>query len=268
MKKFYLIGWLLFMHVLVQAQGIEKYFPEKPNPARLVVDDKRLDLLTPAQEEALEKKLVAYDDSTSNQILIVTTSDIGDYDISDFALELGRAWGVGNKDFNNGIVLVVLVDKERNKRKVWIATGYGLEGAIPDITAKQIIEYDIIPNFKANDIYRGLDEGTDDLMRAAAGEYKPPAGYADRKRGKGGSSIIFLVIVFIVILIILSNINNRNGGMMSRRGYRKWNNTPPIWWFPSGGGGGGGGGWSGGGGGGFGGFGGGSFGGGGAGGSW
>jgi len=258
----------LLAHAYINAQGIELYFPKKPNPARLVIDDERLDLLTQAQEEALERKLVAYDDSTSNQILVVTTADIGDYDISDFALELGRAWGVGNKDFNNGIVLVVLVDKERNKRKVWIATGYGLEGAIPDITAKQIIENDIVPNFKANDIYRGLDEGTSDLMRAAAGEYKPPAGYGSRKRGKSGGNIWVAIIIFIIIMVILSNINRRGGGMMSRRGYRKWNNTPPIWWFPSGGSGGGGGGWSGSGGGGFGGFGGGSFGGGGAGGSW
>lgn len=270
MKKLQIIILFLFVAVASWAQGIEKYFPEKPNPARLVVDDKRLDILTPEQEEALEKKLVAYDDSTSNQILVVTIADIGDYDISDYAVALGRAWGVGNKDFNNGIVVVVLINKERSQRKVWIATGYGLEGAIPDITAKQIIDNDIIPNFKANDIYRGLDEGTSDLMRAAAGEYKPPAGYSNRKRGKDGGNIWVAIIIFIIIMIVLSNINRRGGGgMMSRRGYRKWNNTPPIWWFPSGGGGGGG--WSGSGGssgGGFGGFGGGSFGGGGAGGSW
>lgn len=271
MKKLQIIILFILSSCVVQAQsGIDKYLPQKPDPARLVVDDKRLDLLTPAQEEALEKKLVAYDDSTSNQIVVVTTADIGDYDISDFAVALGRAWGVGNKDFNNGIVLVVLIDKERNQRKVWIATGYGLEGAIPDITAKQIIEYDILPNFKANDIYRGLDEGTSDLMRAAAGEYKPPAGYSQRRKGgKKGGNLIVAAIIFVVIMIILSNINRRGGGgMMSRRGYRRWDNSPPIWWFPSGGSGGGGGGWSGGGGGGFGGFGGGSFGGGGAGGSW
>lgn len=270
MKKLQIIILLLLVVSVTYAQeGIEKYFPAKPNPARLVIDDKRLDILTPQQEEALEKKLVVYDDSTSNQILVVTTADIGDYDISDYAVALGRAWGVGNKDFNNGIVLVVLIDKERGQRKVWIATGYGLEGAIPDITAKQIIEYDILPNFKANDIYRGLDEGTSDLMRAAAGEYKPPAGYSQRRGGKKGGNLIVAAIIFVVIMIILSNINRRGGGgMMSRRGYRRWDNSPPVWWFPSGGGGGGGGGWSGGGGGGFGGFGGGSFGGGGAGGSW
>jgi uncharacterized protein len=253
------------MHV--QAQGIEKYIPAISNPPKLVND--YLDKLTPEQEEALERKLVAYDDSTSNQIVIVTIGDIGDYDIADFALALGRQWGVGGKDNNNGIVIVVLIDKERGQRKVNIQVGYGLEGAIPDITAKQIIENDILPNFKANDIYRGLDEGTSDLIRAAAGEYKAPAGYSNRRKSKGGGSVLGAGIIFIIIMIVISNINKRGGGgMMSRRGYRRWeNNVPPIW-FPGGGGGWGGGGSSGGGGGGFGGFGGGSFGGGGAGGSW
>ena len=271
MKKFHftILSFLfLVLSITAYTQGIEKYFPAKPSPSRLVND--YIDKLTPEQEEALERKLVAYDDSTSNQIAIVTIGDIGDYDISDFAVALGRKWGVGGKEFNNGILIVVLEDKERSKRKVWIAVGYGLEGAIPDITAKQIIEADIVPNFKAHDIYRGLDEGTSDLIRAAAGEYKAPAGYSDRKKGKGGGSIPVAMIIFIVIMIIISNINKRGGGgMMSRRGYRRWdNNVPPIW-FPGGGGGWGGGGSSGGGGGGgFGGFGGGGFGGGGAGGDW
>ena len=253
----------LFVTVFIQAQGIEKYIPAVPTPAKLVND--YIDILTAEQEEALERKLVAYDDSTSNQFVIITIGDIGDYDIGDFATTLGRKWGIGGKEFNNGLIVVVLIPKDGGNRKVWIATGYGLEGAIPDITAKQIIENDIIPNFKANDIYRGLDEGTDDLMKAAAGEYKAPAGYSQRNKKTGGKNVLPGFIIFIIIMIIISRINRRGGGMMSRRGYRSWgNNVPPIW-FGGGGGGFGGGGGSGGG---FGGFGGGSFGGGGAGGGW
>ncbi len=259
-----LVLLLLFNGYGLLAQGIEKYMPARPNPPRLVNDF--LDILTPAQEEALEKKLVAYDDSTSNQVAVVTIGDIGDYDVVEFAAELGRKWGVGGKDYNNGVVLLILIDKQRNKRKVAIATGYGLEGALPDYTTKEIIETEILPNFKASDIYRGLDEGTDAIIKAAEGTYKAPENYGNRK-SSGGGNILVAVIVFIVIMIILSNINRRGGGgMVSRRGYRRWNDTPPIWWFPSGGGGGGWGG--GGGGGGFGGFGGGSFGGGGSSGSW
>lgn len=260
-----LVLLLLFNGYGLLAQGIEKYMPARPNPPRLVNDF--LDILTPAQEEALEKKLVAYDDSTSNQVAVITIGDIGDYDVVEFAAELGRKWGVGGKDYNNGVVLLILIDKQRNKRKVAIATGYGLEGAIPDYTTKEIIETEILPNFKASDIYRGLDEGTDAIIKAAAGTYKAPANYKKRKKS-GGGNILVAVIIFVFIMIILSNINRRGGGgMVSRRGYRRWNDTPPIWWFPSGGGGGGWGG-GGGGGGGFGGFGGGSFGGGGSSGSW
>ncbi len=255
---------IIMLPCLLMAQGIDKFIPPASNPPKLVND--YLDLLTPDQEKALEKKLVAFDDSTSNQIAVITVGDIGDYEIEDFAVALGRKWGIGGKDYNNGVVLIIYINQERQKRKVWIATGYGLEGAIPDITAKQIIENEIIPNFKSNDIYRGLDEGTDALILAAAGEYKAPEGYRKRKKKDGGAPLG--IIIMVAIIFIISGISRRGGGggMISGRGGRHWGSTPPIW-FPSGGLGSGrsSGGFGGGG---FGGFGGGSFGGGGAGGSW
>jgi len=259
MKKL-LLPILLFLASVTIGQ-IEKVIPPQPVPPRLVVD--LTGTLAPDQRDALEAKLVAYDDTTSNQIAVVIIPTTGDYDISDVAYMLGRNWGVGNKDFNNGIVFLVA----KNDRKVFIATGYGLEGAIPDITAKRIIENEVVPNFRGNDYYRGIDYGVDALIQAAAGEYKAPAGYADRgRKGKGGN-LLGMIIVFMIILFILSRINRGGGGaFMSRRGYRNWTGPSTMWFPPSRGGGSGWGG--GGGGGGFGGFGGGGFGGGGAGGSW
>ncbi|MFZ9718119.1 MAG: TPM domain-containing protein [Chitinophagaceae bacterium] len=247
------------------AQSSGNNIPPKPSAQKLVNDDQQLDLLTADQEQALERKLVSFDDSTSNQICILVVSDIGDNDITDFATEVGRAWGVGGAENNNGVMVVVLIDQARGRRQIAIAPGYGLEGKIPDYLAKEIIETQIIPNFKAKDIYRGLDEGTDALIQAIGDVYQSPPGYA--KRGKGKTSNVFIaVIVFIVVMVIISNINRRGGGgMVSRRGYRRWNDAPPVFWFPTGGGGSS---WGSGGGGGFGGFGGGSFGGGGASGSW
>jgi uncharacterized protein len=211
----------------------------------------------------LEKKLVAYDDSTSNQIAVVIIPTTGDYDIAEFSFALGRKWGIGNKKNNNGVLLLVA----KNDRKVFIAPGYGLEGAIPDIIAKRIVDNEVVPNFKANDFYRGIDYGTDALMDAARGEYTAPKGYADRGEGGGGVPVILIVFLIIFVIWLITRRGGGGGGsFMSRRGYRNF--TGPVI-FPSGGWtGGGGGGWSGGGGGGFGGFGGGSFGGGGAGGSW
>jgi uncharacterized protein len=255
MKKL-LLPLLLLFSVLSFAQ-IENAIPKAPVPARLVVD--QTNTLTPDQVQALESKLVAYDDSTSNQIAIVIVPTTGDYDISDFAFTIGRSWGIGNKEFNNGVVFLIA----KNDRKVFIAPGYGLEGAIPDITAKTIIEQDVVPNFRGDDYYRGIDHGVNSLIRAAAGEYRAPAGYT--KRGRKGGNLTGIIILIIIIAIIAGRSGRGGGGsFISRRGYRNFNG--PIFFPPMGGGGGWGGG--GGGGGGFGGFGGGSFGGGGAGGSW
>lgn len=239
----------------------------RPDPPRLVND--AAGLLTADQAASLESKLVAYDDTTSNQIAVVIVPTLNGLEPVDYATELGRNWGVGGAEFNNGIIILISTGQgEGEKRKVFIAPGYGLEGAIPDITAKQIVEREMIPNLQAGNYYRAIDEATSALIRAAAGEYKAPAGYRDRG-GEGGIPIglIILMVVILVLFIGRRGGGGRGGGgMMSRRGYRGWNNAPPIIFFPGGSGGGGWGG--GGGGGGFGGFGGGGFGGGGAGGDW
>jgi uncharacterized protein len=251
MKRLLFIFSLLFS-VCAFAQ-IDKVIPARPSPAKLVNDF--TNTLTPEQITALEGKLVAYDDSTSNQVAVVIIPTTGDYSVEEVGLEIIRRWGVGNKDKNNGIVLLVAKDDH----KLRIEVGYGLEGAIPDITAKSIIDNEITPNFKQSNYYRGLDEGTDAIIKAAAGEYKAPANYGSRK--SKGVSIGTIIFVIILLLIIFGGAAPGAGGTyVSRGGFTGWR---------GGGWSGGGGGWSGGGGGGgFGGFGGGGGGGGGASGSW
>ncbi len=196
-----LLPIFLFFTLLASAQ-IEKAIPDAPNPPRLVVD--LTGTLTADQRSALEAKLVAYDDSTSNQIAVVIVATTGDYDIAEYSFALGRKWGVGNKEFNNGVVFLIA----KNDRKVFIAPGYGLEGAIPDITAKQIIEGIVVPNFKGNDFYGGIDAGTDALIQAAEGEYTAPAGYGNRGKGKR-VPLLAVIIVIIIIWIIVSKIGWR-----------------------------------------------------------
>jgi uncharacterized protein len=252
MKKLLFIFSLL-ISVCVSAQ-IEKAIPSRPSPPKLVND--YTGTLTGPQIEALESKLVAYDDSSSNQIVVVIMNTTGDYTVNDIAFQIGRQWGVGNKDKNNGIVVLVAKDD----RKMTIQVGYGLEGALPDVTAKRIIENEITPNFKENNYYRGLDDGTEAIIKATRGEYKAPDNYGNKK--KKGVSISTIIFIIIILIVIFSGAGPGGGTYVSRGGFGGW----------SGGGGSGGGGWSGGGGssggGGFGGFGGGSFGGGGASGSW
>jgi len=258
MKKFFYIFILLLVGLAAFAQ--ENFDPEKilkPIPTQLVND--YTNTLTSDQRQALERKLVAFDDSTSTQIAVVIIPTLNGQDISDFNVKLGRAWGVGGKEFSNGVVLLIA----KGDRKLNIATGYGVEGALPDITASHIITDIIRPNLRGEDYYRGIEEGTDAIMQAVKGEYTAPKGYG--KKTTGGSRIFFIIII-IVLFLLFSGGKGGGGSFMSRRGA-----MPFILGSLLGNGGrGGGGGWSGGGGssGGFGGFGGGSLGGGGSSGSW
>jgi uncharacterized protein len=262
---------LSFLLVTVAIAAYSQQIPPRPNPPKLVNDE--AGVLSADEESRLEQQLVAYDDSTSNQVAIVLINTLDNYPIEEYATRLFREWGIGNKKTNNGVLIIAAIED----RKIRIEVGYGLEGAIPDITSNHIIEDDIKPNFRSNDYYEGLSKAANSIIRAAAGEYSAPKGYRNRDGGGGGAKIGF--IVFVIVMVILFAGRGRGGGggggFMSRRG--------SGWLGPlilgnilgrmGGGGGGGGwgssggGGWSGGGGG-FGGFGGGSSGGGGASGSW
>ncbi len=250
----------LFVFLLLACAAISQNLPKKPEPPRLVND--YTNTLTEDQRHSLENKLVAFDDSTSTQIAVVIIPSLEGYDINEYNVALGRSWGVGGKEFSNGVILLIA----KNDRKLNIATGYGVEGALPDITAKHIIDDVIVPNFKGNDYFRGIDEGTDAIIKAVQGEYKTPR--KAKSSGKGMPIIVFIIIILIVLMI--SGRGGGKGGYVSRRGYRDILG-PMILHDLLRGSGRGGGGWGGGGssgGGGFGGFGGGSFGGGGASGSW
>jgi len=218
--------------------------------------------------QSLENKLVAFNDSTSNQIAVVIVNDLQGYDNSEFAYKVAKDWGVGQSDFNNGLLVLVKTKTDESLGQIFIATGYGLEGAIPDIACADIIDREILPRFRQNDYYGGLDAGTEVMMSLASGEYN-----YDTYAG-GASSGSFPAVIFIIIIIavlIMTSAGNSNNKHIKKSG----TSNLPLWLLMSmmGGGkshGGSWGGFSGGGGssGGFGGFGGGGFGGGGAGGSW
>lgn len=261
MKRFLLFLLIVFT-VPVAAQKIEP----RPVPPQAVNDFGNF--LASFQKEALEKKLRAYNDSTSSAIVIITVPDLQGYDIAQVAIKYLRDWGIGMKGRNNGVV--ILISKE--ERKARIETGYGMEGVLPDILAKQIIDQRMIPFFKQDDYYQGFDNAVDAIILAAAGEYKADPKQPADSNSKGGT-IFILLILFVILLGVFGRGGGGGGGnYSSRRGSRDFDALP---WFLLGnmlGGGGrrGGGGFGGGGfgGGGFGGFGGGSGGGGGASGGW
>jgi uncharacterized protein len=262
---------ILFMaFALVVFTTFAQQLPPKSNT--LVTD--YMGILQGEEKALLERKLATYADSTSTQIAVVIIKTIGDYDINDYGQKLGRAWGIGEKGKNNGVLLLVAIAD----RKVAIQTGYGAEGAVTDYATHDIIQKDIVPRFKENNYYAGIDAGTDDIMKLMKGEYKA-SGKAKKADKDAGGPVGFIIIIVIVVLIIIFRRRGGGGGhIIDRRG-----GANPFWWFLAGsvigrgsggwggfsnGGGGFGGGSSGGDSGGFGGFGGGDFGGGGSSGSW
>lgn len=257
-------AWLLLLLVSLSLAAHAQTVPPRPDPPRLVND--LAGLMQPQEVAALEQKLVAYNDSTSSQITVVIVPSLGGNDIADYAQKLYESWGIGRKGKDNGILVLVAAQEHLAR----IQTGYGLEGAVPDALAKRIISNTLVPAFKQNQYYAGLDRATDQLIALAKGEYKGDPAAAQGDRDSSGSGVGFWIIIGALVLIFLLRSRGGGGGRGGRGGIGGGFVPPIIFGDFSGGRGvfGGGGGGFGGGGGGFGGFGGGSSGGGGASGSW
>ncbi len=225
-------------------------------------------VLSDDNKASLENKLVAFNDSTSTQIAIVILRSTGGYEIADYSVQLFNQWKIGQASKNNGVLILVALED----RKVWITTGFGIEGVLPDALCKRIVENDIKPAFKLGDYYSGLDDATNSIMSIVKGEFTAE-NYTGRKKEKPVffPFLIFLLILFIVVISKFSRAN-RYAKRNNIAFWAAWallnaaaNRTRGSWGDFSGGSGFGGGGFGGGG---FGGFGGGGSGGGGAGGSW
>jgi uncharacterized protein len=258
----------VILSTLISVPVFTQELPEKPVPPRLVNDF--AGMLTVQEVNALEQKLVLFNDSTSTQIAIVTVSDLGGYNKSDYAQRLAEKWGIGQRGRNNGVLILVKPKTNSSRGEVVIATGYGAEGVIPDLVCGQIIDNEILPAFQSGDYYGGLDKATSTLMSLARGEFTADQYGKSKKKAAGGApSVIFFIILIIFLISVISRksggSNHRN---ISSSGLPFWmllgmlnsgsSSHSGSWGGFSGGSGSGG----------FGGFGGGSFGGGGAGGSW
>ena len=134
-----------------------------------VVD--QADVLSDNVEAVLSAKIAAHEASTGNQIAIVTLPDLGGRPIESWGLLLGRSWGIGEKGKDNGIVFLIAP----NDREIRIEVGYGLEGNLPDATANEIIQSNVIPYFKGGEIEVGVTAGLDAILAALSGAYQSPA---------------------------------------------------------------------------------------------
>ncbi len=255
---------LTFLLMLGNTNLSAQEIPDAPNPPCLVNDFAKI--LNQEEIRMLEQKLVRFSDTTSNQITIVTVNDLKGYAISDFAIQLGEKWKVGQAKLNNGVVIVVKPKIGNERGQAFIAPGYGLEPVITDAVSRRMIENVLIPEFRKKNYYAGLDKATDDLMKLASGEISSKE-YA---KGKSLPAQATIVVLFVIIMIIFTMLRSaRKYSQSVGHGTSFWtalwlmstmNNSHNGSWSNFSGGSGSGGG--------FGGFGGGSFGGGGAGGSW
>ncbi|KAE9530415.1 TPM domain-containing protein [Testudinibacter aquarius] len=262
----YQLGYVLTALCLffsVNAVAVE--LPASPNPFRYVSD--YTNVLTAAQQNALENKLAAYGKQTSSQIALVILPTVGDNEIAEFAFALVDKWGIGRKGLNNGVLMLIAL----NDRKIFIAPGQGLEGALPDALLSQLIRNEITPYFKQNNYYQGINNGLDSIIAASKGEYAPQPVEQGNLQDLIPVGFVILFILFVVVNRIANNyVTPTNNHTIGRNGQvlRRSRNRSGGGFGGFGGGFGGGSGSGGGFGGGGGGFGGGSSGGGGAGGSW
>lgn len=243
-------------------------FPPKPQEETSLVFQ-FTNFLDQQQAAYLNTKLTNFARETSNRIAVVAVDTLCGYPPSDFAFQLGEQWGFGKKGVDNGVLILVKPNGRAGDRHVFIAVGYGLEGAIPDLIAKRIVDEEILPRFRNGDFYGGMDKATDILMALAKGEIDVKS-YG--KEDVPWLPILVILGFFVFIFAMAARNAHRYAKVNNIDFWAAWallnaasSSHPGKWRGFTGGGGSG---WSGGGGGGFGGFGGGGFGGGGAGGSW
>jgi uncharacterized protein len=268
--KLYLIFFLQFLFI-GKSIAQEDCFPVQSSPPLMVED--RANMFSKAQILELENNLRQFQDSTSNQILVLTVESLCGMDKAQFATEIGHKWGVGQKKFDNGIVILIKPKFSKDDiGQVYIAVGYGLEGIIPDAISNRIVRKEMLPFLRKNDYYSAVYNAVVVVKKLATKEISSDEyAYKERNNSDKDTTIFNILTVIIVLLFVLVG---RNKGGNNKGGGRR--NSSNLWLLPFlmggnsrggstfGSGGFSSGGFSGG----FGGFGGGGFGGGGAGGSW
>ena len=191
MKK--IIISLLFIFSFLNAD-ISQYFPKLEGR---VIDE--ANLLSSAVKKDIDSILKKEESRTSNQIVVVILNSLNGYTIEDYSYQLGRFWKIGQKEKNNGVLLVVSMEE----RKIRIEVGYGLEGALTDKIAHEIINYTIKPNFKANQYELGILKAVNEIIATIKGEYA-----AKEKNSNFNDAINVLIPLGFFVLVFLSIIIN------------------------------------------------------------
>lgn len=201
---------LLFWSILLTGMAGNQMdaIPPVPNPPRLVNDF--AGILAYDDVSRLEQQLVAFNDSTSNVICVVTVTDLGNYSAAQFAYEIGDRWGVRSKEKRNGVVILLKPSTGRGDGEVYISVGYDLEGAIPDAIAKRIIEQKMIPELSKGHYVGAVDSALAYILPLAAGEISA----SDLANNDDATpfEIIFSILIVLIPIIIFFIIMKKNDG--------------------------------------------------------
>src|SRR3989339_219248 len=196
MKNLIKISILLTGILLIS--GIAKAYYSLGNPGGFVND--YTNTLNQEQKTQLEQKLTNFEKETSNEISVVIIESLKEDTIENFAAELFEDWGIGKKDINNGILLLIA----KQEREMKIEIGYGLEGALTDAQSYWIQEEILIPAFKSNDFHKGINEATDKIIAATKGEYVPSLDKPNTSVWEGALWFIFFGIMWLSAILARS----------------------------------------------------------------
>jgi uncharacterized protein len=192
---------LLLLLATVPAQAEDLHFPVLSGR---VVDE--VGILSADQRTRLESQLAQHEAATSNQIVVVTLKSLQGDDIADYGYRLGRAWGIGQKGRDNGVLVIVAPNEHRAR----IEVGYGLEGALPDVIADEILRNRMLPRFRANDYPGGIEAGVSAIMAAVAGAYTPLRGAGATRDQPPPPWFLLLPFGFLLLIVLLSLRYERN----------------------------------------------------------
>ncbi len=187
-------GWLILL--LLQLAVLCHAGYDFPKLTGRVVDN--ASLLSPAVKEQLTQQLAAHEQQTTNQVVVLTLQTLQDYPIEDYGYQLGRHWGIGQKDKNNGILLIVAP----NERKVRIEVGYGLEGQLTDALSHDIIQNRILPRFREGNFEAGIVAGVDSILAVLGGNYEP----VKRLNSPKAKDSMNMLIIGLIALVVGGNI--------------------------------------------------------------
>jgi uncharacterized protein len=191
--------------VLSEEASAEPTFP--PLSGR-VVD--QADMLSSNAESHIVTLSEAHEKATTNQVVVATFTDLQGYSVEEFGYQLGRTWGIGQKDKNNGVLLIVA----KTERKVRIEVGYGLEGELTDAVASNIVNGVITPHFKRAQFDQGVVSGTEAIIAALGGQYQM---VQTQNKNEGQATSLWQILAFIVFFFIVPRIFGRRrifGGLL------------------------------------------------------